>query len=287
MIFFFGSRASKIKERKLKRTTCPHCETKDSFTVSTFSKYFHFFFVPIIPLFKTHVAECSHCRKSYSQHEFTPEMNAALNRAIETNPAKRPIWQGCGCMLITGFFLVVFSISIYGVYFGDDFKNDSALEKDVRKKYLNADFKKTTALITGEKATLTLALKECVDYDIESGLNTDKIQYFTKIRERKLLVLLRIRNIKEVEPSDRKIVIDVVEDCLATMPTLDSISEYYIGVEGKWNTVLVKTPTDEDLGGRFADKDKLLPFYGEKEIAKDTTETLEILDVKSDSISIE
>ncbi|MFS4494180.1 zinc-ribbon domain-containing protein [Maribacter sp. 2308TA10-17] len=287
MIFFFGSRASKIKERKLKRTTCPHCETKDSFTVSTFSKYFHFFFIPIIPLFKTHVAECSHCRKSYSKHEFTKDMNAALDRENETNPAKRPIWQGCGCMLITGFFLIVFSISIYGVYFGDDLRNESALEKDARKDYLDADFKKTTAIMTGEKASLTLALKECVDYDIESGLNTDKIQYFTRINEQKLLVLLRIRNIKEVEPSDRKIVINVVEDCLAAMPALDSISEYYIGVEGKWNTVLVKTPTDSDLGGRFADKYKLLPFYGEKEIARDSTEIKEIIEAKSDSIPID
>jgi len=284
MIFFFGTRASKIKTRKIKRTSCPHCETKDSFSVSTFSKYFHFFFIPIIPLFKTHVAECLHCRKSYSKHEFTNEMNAALERENETNPAKRPIWQGCGCMLITGFFVLVFSISIYGVYFGNNLKNNSAVEKDIRKEYLDADFKKTTALITGDKAALTLALKECVDYEIESGLDTGKIEYFTKINELKLLVLLRIRNIKEIEPSDRKIVIDVVEDCLAAMPTLDSINAYYIGVEGKWNTVLVKTPTESDLGGRFADKNKLLPFYGEKVVAKDTLETIKVQEIISDSI---
>ena len=50
------------------------------------------------------------------------------------------------------------------------------------------------------------------------------------------------------------------------MEAAKNIDQFYIWVEGKWNTVLVKTPTDSALGGRFADKYKLLLFYGKETI---------------------
>ncbi|WP_291870935.1 hypothetical protein [Maribacter sp.] len=87
-------------------------------------------------------------------------------------------------------------------------------------------------------------------------------------------MLLRIKDLKNVAPKERKVIIDIVEDCLADMPYIHDIQEQYIGIEGKWNTVLVKTPTESDLGGRFADKNKLLSFYGDMKIVSDSTEQI-------------
>jgi len=42
--------------------------------------------------------------------------------------------------------------------------------------------------------------------------------------------------------------------------------QLYIGVNGIWNMVLVKTPEEEDLGGRFAKSSLLFTFYGEPKI---------------------
>ncbi|TMM56097.1 zinc-ribbon domain-containing protein [Maribacter algarum] len=273
MIFFFGTRASKIKDRKISRTTCSYCETKDSFIVSTFSKYFHFFWIPIIPLFKTNVAECSHCKKTYAQHQFTPEMKAALHKENEINPAKRPIWQGIGCILLVGFFLLTFGLSLIGVYYGSNKKPKNLTNKDPRMELLENDIKKISPVLKGDKDSVSIALKDCIDYDIQSGIDTDKIEYFSVIQENRILVLLGIKDLKGIKPSERKVIIDVVEDCLSAMPYLDGVHQRYISIEGKWNTVLVKTPTDEDLGGRFADKYKLLPFYGEKPVVKDSIPT--------------
>ena len=270
MIFFFGTRATKIKERKLRGTTCPYCTTPDSFTVSTFSKYFHFFWIPIIPLFKTHVAECAHCKKSYATNEFTQEMRRSLEAENGTNPAKRPLWQGCGCLVLVGFFVVVFSFSLYGVYLRSTGEGTTEDDDDYRKELLKADMEKRTMLLHREKDSLSFALKSCVDNDIVGGLNTDKIEYFTKKVDDKLLVLLQIKNIDEIKARYRKDIIDVLEDCLYDINGNNGISELYIGIEGKWNMLLVKTPTDADLGGRFADQNKLLPFYGAKEISSDT-----------------
>ncbi|WP_291870904.1 zinc-ribbon domain-containing protein [Maribacter sp.] len=156
MLFFFGSRSSKIGDRKIRKTTCTHCQTKDSFVVSTFSKYFHFFWIPIIPLFKTHVAECSHCKKSYSKFEFTPEMNAALQKENELNPAKRPIWHGCGCIILVCFFSLMLSISFYGVYKRANNSEASITQKDPRKDMLAKDIDKLSSILQKDKDSISI-----------------------------------------------------------------------------------------------------------------------------------
>ena len=55
MIFFFGTRANRIGERRLNNTTCPNCQTQDSFVSATFGSYVHFFWIPIFPINKTTV----------------------------------------------------------------------------------------------------------------------------------------------------------------------------------------------------------------------------------------
>ncbi|QCW99171.1 zinc-ribbon domain-containing protein [Aggregatimonas sangjinii] len=270
MIFFFGTRAAKIKERRLNRTTCPHCSTRDSFTVSTFGNYFHFFWIPIIPLFKKHVAECSHCRKSYAYSQFTPDMRHSLEVENRNNPAKRPIWQGCGCLVITVLFTIVMSLSLYGVYLRSNGEELFEADGDSRKVLLKEDMEKRTTLLHRERDSLSFALKSCIEFDIVSGLDTENIGYFTKKLDDKLLVLLKIRNIDEIKAHYRKDIVDVIEDCIDEIDLNNTIGELYIGVEGKWNMVLIKTPTDADLGGRFADENKLLPFYGPEEFPANT-----------------
>ncbi|MBS9462768.1 zinc-ribbon domain-containing protein [Flagellimonas sp. 389] len=279
MIFFFGIRATKVKERKLKRTACPNCQTQDSFTVSTFSKYFHFFWIPIIPLFKTHVAECSNCKKTYSKAQFTPKMLKSLENENRIDPAKRPLWQGCGCILLVVVFAVLFGLSMYGVYMRANNPQAGIEEVDDRRQFLDADMGKMTKAVQ-QKDTLTFALKSCVDYDIVDGLDTENFEYFTQLKEDKLLILMKVSDIKKIETKYRKELIDVIEDCLYAMDRDDLIKETYIAVEGKWNTILVKTPFNEDLGGRFANKNLLLPFYGTRDTTSTTTNVKDSLMVE-------
>lgn len=279
MIYFFGTRASKIKERKLTKTICPYCSTPDSFLVSTYSKYFHFFWIPIIPLWKSNIAECSHCKKSYSAQEFTPEMQRALERENTINPAKRPLWQGCGCLVLVVFFAVMMSLSFYGLYLRSQGEGTMNATIDPRMELLRTDMNKISSLLQRNKDSVSFLLKDCVDYDIVGGLDTKDIGYFTKQKENKLLVLLKIENIKKIKPEFRKDILTVVEDCLAQQDIMSNINALYIGIEGRWNTVLVKNPTEADLGGRFADKKKLLSFYG--------AATLDLKDRMADSISNE
>ncbi len=286
MIFFFGTRASKIKEHQLRNTTCSHCSTANSFTVTTYSRYFHFFWIPIVPLFKSSVAVCGHCKKSYAKANFSQEMQRSFDQENQRDPMKRPLWQGFGCMLLLAFFAIVFSISLYGTFFGPKHPNKASEIQDPRRAALQADIRNIGSVLSKEKEPLTYSLKECINYEIVSGLDPAKIEYFTKHEQDRLLVLLKVRDMKKIEVSSRKVLIDIIEDCVYAMDDLKGIENLYIGVEGRWNTVLVKTPLAEDLEGRFADKYKLLPFYGpEPTPALGTADSLPVR-TSSDSLEL-
>lgn len=133
---------------------------------------------------------------------------------------------------------------------------------DPRMELLTADLNRMSSVLQREKDSVSFMLKACVDYDIVGGLDTKDIGYYTKQKGDNFLVLLKIENIKKIKPAFRKDILRVVEDCLFQQEIVTKTNKIYIGIEGRWNTVLVKTPTDANLGGRFADKNKLLPFYG-------------------------
>ena len=146
--------------------------------------------------------------------------------------------------------------------------------KDLRYTYLKQDIKTLTDN-TDRLDAYAIIIKECVDTGVESDgeVNMDNIKYFTRRNENKLLVLLEVRDLKRIEASSRRIIVDVIEECLEYIQDDSGITEYYICVEGRWNTLLVKTPKKSDLGGRFADNKLLLPFYNE--YVKDSLPSLE------------
>ena len=54
--------------------------------------------------------------------------------------------------------------------------------------------------------------------------------------------------------------VKAIEECFEYLE-YPNIDEYYIGVDGKWNMLMVKTPYVSELDGDFADHKNLYPFY--------------------------
>ncbi|MBQ0733138.1 zinc-ribbon domain-containing protein [Aquimarina celericrescens] len=281
MIFFYGLRSSKLKERKLSNTKCPYCQKENSFTATTFGKYFHFFWIPIIPISKTSVAECSHCKKTYAEKEFSEDMMNSLIRANSTNPAKRPLWHGIGCMLLIIPILIIIGLIVFSLIYHttNDAPLSTAAPLDNRRTLLDNDIDKLSESRVFESDSTTLFLRNCITGYLNPEIDKSTIKYLTKRNQNKLLILLEIRDIKKIEAKSRKQLITLIEACVEGM-SLENTDQFFIGIEGKYNTVLVKTPFDQDLGGRFADKYKLLDFYT-------TEKTLDTIDnVHVDSISV-
>jgi len=258
MLFFFGTRATKVAQRQVKsNTTCPYCESQNSFVATTYGRYFHLFWIPIFPLLKSTILECSHCKKSYAEDELPEQVKTALQKENELNPARRPIWHSCGCLIIVG--IIIFSIlsSIVGYLFNKDEIDDTL--NDDRRTQLYEDIRKATSNPSVETDSISSFIQTCIALSID-GIDTDKIGYYTKTNEDKLLLVMKVKDMKSIEKSSRKQLVFASEECLDAI-LYDEDFEYYIIVEGNWNTLMVKTPYDSDLGGKFADADLALPFY--------------------------
>lgn len=265
-MLIFGTRTSKIGIKPLgQNLECPHCKTQNSFTVSTYGKYFHLFWIPFFPLNKMILVECNHCKKTYYDYELPKNIKHKLLRSNQLNPTKRPIWHGCGCLMIAVLVILFIGLGLLGVW---DNEGKSVVNTEI-KTLLNKDLKKVTSVPSYESDSIAFFLKNCINETIK-GIKTDEIKYYTKIAGSKLLVLLKVSDMKKIEKTSRKELLFGVEDCLNKIEFSTSF-EYYIGIDGKWNMLLVKTPIAEDLDGKFAQENLLYSFYETKTIQTELT----------------
>lgn len=284
MFILYGTRAPKLKERPIQgNTTCPHCQSKNSFIATTYGKYFHVFWIPFMPLFKTTLVECSHCKKTYDAKDLPPDIKGELERLNAQEPVKRPLWHGCGCLL---FITLPIILTLFGGIIGLSSSSDDEGDKpqDIRKEYLDQDIDQANSSPTYESDSISYFIKNCVGVSIQ-GIDTERIKYLSRINGNKLLVILKVGDMKGVKKSSRKELVFAVEECIEYALDDSTVTEYYIGIDGNWNMLMTKTPFKADLGGNFADSDDLLPFYDDIEATKAEDEYNEAND--TDTVVIE
>ena len=260
-MIIFGSRSTLVRNKVINNplAICEHCKSVNAFVLATYSRYFHIFWIPFFPLGKTNTLKCSHCKKSYSENNLSPNLRAVIESELKTDPPKTPKTHGCGCLIVAGFILFSIIMGVLGAIFGSG-KTDSD-KSDFRKELLKADKEKVTSITKLEEDSISDYLKDCIFESIK-GIDTREIGYYTKIKHNSVLILLKVRDMKKIETSSRKELVYAVEDCFYALG-YQSIKNVYIAVDGKWNMLMIKTPKEEDLSGEFADEDLLLPFYDE------------------------
>lgn len=255
MFIFFGTRSSKVKQAPIETAfTCPYCEKSRVFLMTVFSRYFHIFFLPFLKLGQTTTLECTHCRKTYLDDELQGAVKDQVEQDNKKSPPKRGLFHSCGCLLILLVLVLVTIRGCFGYFFGGD---DAPEKEDPRIEALRSDFKKASVKPID---SVSAALKPCV---IESltGIDTGDIRYFAKTSEDRVLILVKVTDMKGVQADTRKELVYAVENCFYATFGGEGRTKLYIGVEGTWNLLMASSPTREDLGGKFASEDILLPFY--------------------------
>ncbi|WDF61306.1 hypothetical protein PQ462_08005 [Flavobacterium sp. KACC 22758] len=163
-----------------------------------------------------------------------------------------------------------FSASVAALMFmGITFCSCDSKPDDKRKVYLLEDKKKVTDTPDQKTDSISYFLKECVNRTL-TGIKTDELKYFSKEKNDTVLVIVKVGDMKGIEKSSRKELLFAVEDCLKAVDYFKN-KKIYIDVEGRFNTLLVKTPVKADLDGKFADSDLILPFYGKNIIPNKET----------------
>jgi hypothetical protein len=81
-ILFFGTRPGKSREQLLEGVPCGYCGRKNTLLATVTPYYFHLFWLPVFVVHSARIAECAHCKRTYSGEEFTQEMADAFQKDV-------------------------------------------------------------------------------------------------------------------------------------------------------------------------------------------------------------
>lgn len=87
MLVIYGSRSKMIGAAEAFLYKCPYCEETNTTTVAFFSRYYHFFFIPVFPFAKEAYASCCNCGAGRGDNKFGPEL---IKQAKEMEGKFRP-----------------------------------------------------------------------------------------------------------------------------------------------------------------------------------------------------
>lgn len=246
-MIFFGRKATKIGELNISHAKCPHCENTDTQHVTVFGKYFHIYWIPFFPIGKEAVAECTHCMRTISQKEFPQNLKNRYEQSRDQ--IKRPVWHWAGLGVI-GALIVLIGII------------DATAEVDPRHELLKADIEQLSVNPTMETDSISYKLKAFFNDFANEAINPSEFEFLTKTKENMALILVKIPNLKKVEKEGRKDVIEMIELIAESQESIKDMDKY-IGVHGKYNMMMVKTP-DEFANGSIVSEQGLYEFYGPK-----------------------
>ena len=101
----YGTKTTPVATENI-ADSCANCQTSNSILMSVLQKYVHIFFIPFIPVGKTGVTVCAHCKQALTKGEF----NGSLNSRYDTlkSQSKTPIWTFSGLVLLA--ILILFLI---------------------------------------------------------------------------------------------------------------------------------------------------------------------------------
>lgn len=107
-MFFYGIKSTSIKTGILSNIHCDYCDEESEMEYDFKQKYFHLYWIPLIPLKKKTEVCCTKCWHAFETKEFTNEIHKKLNRAKDKYPIRTPLWSFTGIFIITLFFCWAF-----------------------------------------------------------------------------------------------------------------------------------------------------------------------------------
>lgn len=116
MLFFYGTGTSNAGTYPLPGLTCVNCGTAGSLSEVVFSRYAHFFWIPLFPFGKRAVTVCAHCKQALDEKQWPA---AYRQPALEAKKLGRaPLTNYIGLMLLAlpvAFVLLGGVFALFGV----------------------------------------------------------------------------------------------------------------------------------------------------------------------------
>lgn len=96
-MIIYGTRAKALSTEQVV-DACPNCNSRNTVHISVLQQWAHIFWIPIFPIGKTGVSQCTHCKQVLK----LKEMPAGLRLSYDNIKAqtKTPVWTFAGLVLI-------------------------------------------------------------------------------------------------------------------------------------------------------------------------------------------
>ncbi|TGE24127.1 hypothetical protein E5K00_02620 [Hymenobacter aquaticus] len=111
MLFFFGLGQTRITTSPLAGVSCAYCGTPDAVTATVFSRYFHVFWIPVIPLGKFSLTQCGHCKQVLEKKEMPAAYQAPV--AALQSSARLPITNYLVLLLMGALVLFMVGVGLF------------------------------------------------------------------------------------------------------------------------------------------------------------------------------
>jgi len=100
-MIIYGTKA-KVLATEHVTESCPNCKTHNLY-ISVLQKWAHIFWVPVFPIGKTGISQCTHCKQVLQ----LKEMPAAISMSYDNikSQAKTPVWTFSGIAVIILIFV--------------------------------------------------------------------------------------------------------------------------------------------------------------------------------------
>lgn len=97
-MIIYGWRASHVKSEISDTITCANCKGEKSTVFSVFSRYFHIFWIPLIPYGRKGASKCQSCGAELTSGEMSDDYKRAYRELRQQT--RIPIWQFAGLIII-------------------------------------------------------------------------------------------------------------------------------------------------------------------------------------------
>ena len=246
-MIIYGVKSNVIHEIDIKGTVCKNCDQAEPQEITVLSKYFHIYWIPFFPISKEVVSECTNCCKTISQREFPNSLKQQYN--LHKQSYKSPLWYWSGLGIVGLFLLYINFLSV-------------TTEIDSRILLLKADMENLTTHPLASDSVST-SLKTYVKNLTNKEIDPASFEYLAKIESDRALIIVKIPTLAEVTKESRIQMVNLVELVAVLEPALDD-KDLYIGIHGRYNFMVVKTPYTTE-NSRFVSNKALLEFYGHKQ----------------------
>jgi cell division protein FtsL len=89
---------SSLRKTEVIAENCPNCNTSGSLQMNVFQRYVHIFWIPVVPIGKTGVSQCLHCRQILKLKEMPALVRLGYDN-LKTHTGV-PIWTFAGLAII-------------------------------------------------------------------------------------------------------------------------------------------------------------------------------------------